>query len=336
VSLIGKRAALLTALAATIAGCGSTAPAPPRQQPAAGAGRPAPQFVDEARIMLVSSAGGRATALGERDEHDHEHDPTAGGGHHDDDERQVDNPVWAPDERWIAFTRTPCEYCRPRLVLMTANGARERRLDRVRNAFQPSWAPGGKRLAILLPGPRSAIYSIGLDGSERRRIVGGRAALEAPSWSPAGGRLVYARQQSGTNWDIYDVPTRGGQPRRLTRDPKQETTPEFSPDGRRIAFARQRSSGGWAVYTMRADGTRVHRITGPGVSAVEPSWSPDGRRIAFTAQDPAGHSWIAVVGAGGGRIKRLTSRSLYATQPAWSPGGATVAFAARGRGSTSD
>ena len=297
------------------------------------------QFADEARIFVVPAAGGRPVALTGDDAERHseteahetaEHAESGDGDHHEHgDERQVDNPMWSPRGERIAFTQTPCEYCPPELFVMDATGSHQRPLNRVRNVFQPTWSPDGEELAVLLPGRRNAVYAYDVRGRHRRPLVTDRAAIEAPSWSPAGGRITFARQVSATNWEIYASSTRSGGLRRLTRSPAQETTPEFSPDGKRIAFTRQSARGTWALYTMRADGTRERRITSGRLSAVEPTWSPDGRRLAFTAQDLSGRSAIAVVNARGGAVSRITGAAIYASQPAWSPEGATIAFAGR-------
>jgi len=316
-----------------------------------------PEFSENARIFTVPASGGRPLALTgeERDGHAHDHeadeqtsatgergedaempsdegsDDPEGAAHAHEEERQVDNPIWSPAGDQIAFTQTPCEYCPPELFVMGADGADPRRLNRVRNAFQPTWSPDGRRLAVLLPGPRGGVYTFDRNGRQKRRVLTDSAAIEAPSWSPTGDRIAYARQVAATNWDIYVVSQLSGRRERLTRSPAQETTPEFSPDGTRIALARQLAHGNWAIHTMRADGAHLRRVTDGRVSAVEPSWSPDGRRIAFTAQDARSRSVIAVVDVRSGRRRSITGPALYATQPAWSPDGKTIAFAARER-----
>jgi len=289
-------------------------------------------FSDEARIFAVPAGGGRAVPLSPESEHEDEREQAGAettSAEGTDNEIQVDNPIWSPDGAEIAFTRTPCEYCRPDLYVMHRDGTAQRRLTSMRNTYQPTWSPSGRQLAVLLPGPRSGIYRLDLHGGAPKRIVADKAAIEAPSWSSTGGAIAYARQVAATNWEIYATGLNGSSPRRLTRTSAQETTPEWSPDGRRIAFARQLPNGNWAIYAMRADGAHAHRVTDGRDNAVEPSWSPAGDRIAFTLQPRHDRSAIAVVHVGRGAVDVLTGASLFATQPAWSPDGTTIAFAAR-------
>jgi Tol biopolymer transport system component len=280
-------------------------------------------FSDETKIFTVPLVGGRIVAL-RRASDDARGDEGDGA-----EERQLDNPFWSRDGRSIAFTRTPCEYCPPDLFVMDAHGTRVRRLSGIRNAYQPTWSPDGRRLAVLLPGEKSGIYSVGIRDGRARPLIRRRQSLEAPAWSPRGNRIAFALQRSATNWDIYSIAGDGTRLRPLTRAAAQETTPDWSPDGRRLAFARQLRSGNWAIWTMRADGSQLRCVTPRRISAVEPTWSPDGKRIAFSAQSGNDSSAIAVVDAHGGRFRRVTGRALFATQPAWSPRADVIAFAGR-------
>ena len=333
------RACLLIGLATTMSAClggseraGGDPAGPPAARnagPAAGAHR---AFTDEAKIFVVSAAGGRASALtgsahatvAEAGDERH-----GEGGDDAHEEIQVDNPIWSPDGSRLAFTRTSCEYCAPELFVMTPDGSRQERLANVDNAFQPTWSPSGRRLAFLLPGVEGGIYSLRVPAGRPRLVMREAAAIEAPAWSPDGGRIAFARQREPTNWDLYAIGASGRGLRQLTRAAAQETTPAWSPDGRRIAYARQLAGGNWAIEVMNEKGSWRRRVTPRRVSAVEPTWSPDGRRIAFTLQPRHDRSAVAVVNVAGGRIRRLTDESLFATQPDWSPTGRTIAFAAR-------
>jgi Tol biopolymer transport system component len=285
-------------------------------------GKAAPYVSDYTQVFVVSPDGGRPQAITEAGEEE-----GAPGG--EARETTSDNPVWSPDGKLLAYSHLSCEYCESQLYVTASSGTGEPRLlTRVRNAFKPSWGPGGGKLAVLRPGPRTGIYRVDLASGAQRRLLASAKSIESPAWSPRGGDILFTKQVTATNWEIYSLDARGHAIRRLTSTHAQEANPEWSPAGTRIAFARQTARGTWAIYTMRPDGSGSRRVTRGSVSAVEPTWSPDGRRLAFTGQ--VGHdSWIAVVAARGGAARRITGGSLFASQPAWSPGGDRIAFTAR-------
>ena len=60
----------------------------------------------------------------------------------------------------------------------------------------------------------------------------GRPDVQAPVWSPGGGRIAFLNRRDGGK-EVYVVNADGSGQRRLARD---GDTPAWSPDGRRIAF----------------------------------------------------------------------------------------------------
>jgi TolB protein len=242
-----------------------------------------------------------------------------------EDEQFADSPAWSKTGR-IVFSQSACEGCSARLFVSDPKGSRIKRIPtEVANAFQPSWSPDGRRIAVARPG--SGIYVTSVHNGTARRLSKGQAD-EAPAWSPNGRSILFHRQVTPTNWDIYAASPSGGQLRRLTSDPAQQLHPSWSADGRKIALAEQAPTGNWVIYTVNADFTGRKRITDPQQSSQDPSWSPDGTRIAFVAQ-VGGRESVAVIGANGSRRTILTGTTYAVTAPSWSPDGRKIVFAAK-------
>jgi TolB protein len=241
------------------------------------------------------------------------------------DEQFADSPAWSRTGR-IVFSQSACEGCPARLFVTDASGSRTTRLPSdVTNAFQPSWSPDGRAIAVAKPG--SGIYVTNVRTGAARRLSKGQAD-EAPAWAPNGRSLLFHRQVTPTNWDIYEVSPAGGHLRRLTDDPTQQLHPSWSTDGGRIAFAEQASTGNWVIYTVNAAFSDRKQITEPRDSSQDPSWSPDGSKIAFVAQ-VGGRESVAVVDSNGSKRTILTGTTFAVTSPVWSPDGRKIAFAAK-------
>jgi TolB protein len=240
------------------------------------------------------------------------------------DEELAQGPSWSPAEQ-IAFTQAPNDESLSRLFLIDRDRSAKEVSTRLSHIFQPSWAPDERRIAVSKLG--AGIYSVDVrDGSAR--ALTSRESDEAPAWSPDGGRILFQRQVSASNWDIYEVDPTGEGLRRVTRGPLQQTNPSWSPDGEKVAFAEQQRNGNWAIYTMNRDGSDRARVTPREASSQEPSWSPDGDEIAFVLQEGP-EAAVAVMNVDGGKPRRLTGSSLVASRPAWSPDGSKIVFSAK-------
>ena len=226
-----------------------------------------------------------------------------------------------------------------------------RRADRIVGVgVAPSFSPDGQRMVYFVTPvdtdcggqscPAGGTYVKTLDEAGPGRRIS--AYGEAPDWSPAGDRIVFAKYGANANSDgepqlnVYVVKPDGSGERQLTNSlTRSASDPTWSPDGSSIAFIGQDNyvSGtvglSSAVYVMNADGSDLHAV--PGTSGIDaawsPTWSPDRKRIAFMTRVGASspHPAVRVVELATGKVSTLTG-DWNAGYPAWSPDGKTIAF----------
>ncbi|MGH3104036.1 MAG: TolB family protein [Gaiellaceae bacterium] len=146
-------------------------------------------------------------------------------------------PAWAPNGRWLVFTRTvDSGYNELWVIGLDRRGLRRLLRDDSQIDHNPSWSPDGRRIAFVsdVDGD-DAIYVIGANGKGRQRVVGETADEDDP--------------------DGDDPQTVSG-----------VSNPAFSPSGRRIVY-----SAGGDLWTIGVDGTGRTRRTVTG--ADEADWA---------------------------------------------------------------
>jgi Tol biopolymer transport system component len=95
-----------------------------------------------------------------------------------------EQPVWSPDGRQIAFSRSSDHGSE--LILLTINGRSERTLlQRAEGVDGPAWSPDGSLIAFgrTLAG-RSSLWIVHPDGSGLHRLSSSRLPDAAPVWQP--------------------------------------------------------------------------------------------------------------------------------------------------------
>ena len=202
-----------------------------------------------------------------------------------------------------------------KIVLINADGSGKREL--AVQGGEPSFAPDGQRLVFSVRG--SGLYTMRLDGSDRRRIVADEEAA-FPDWSPDGTKILFHSMRGGRGrFDIYVVDADGGHERIVT-DGEQ---PAWAPDGRRLAY-KGCIGNHCGIMLVNLDGSGKRRLTEYADDG-DPSWSPDGSRIAFVSERDGNHE-IYVMNSDGSDQRRLTNNGYADALPVWLPDGEHIVF----------
>src|SRR5262249_23279604 len=103
-------------------------------------------------------------------------------------------PAWPPDSRRIAFVSAPPNRMNPtfgptesRLIVAPTTGRGRRVVFRTSGAMsRPTWAPDGRRMAVVAGG-----YLLIIDTATRTGRVVGPAPGSLPAWSPDGREIAF-------------------------------------------------------------------------------------------------------------------------------------------------
>ena len=256
-------------------------------------------------------------------------------------------PAWSPDGRVILFARSqePARRIEPGDVFGQYDGGdvwaidvasgRETRL--VENAFNPSFSPDGKRVALdaSWAGPRRIwiVDATGHNPQQATTDVSEAVAHVRPRWSPDGKRIVFQNIER-TKFDVRVVDLASKSLTWVTNDLFQDIDPVWSPSGRFIYFSSYRS-GGLNLWRseIRADGTPAgppQQLTTGAGQDIESAPSPDGRRLAFAILKQNADLWKLPVSPETGRPTgepvEVVATTREDSRGAWSPDGKWIAF----------
>ncbi len=205
-------------------------------------------------------------------------------------------PAFSPNGRKIAFFSKQAADGAAYIKIMNADGTGQTILTpitvsgfevthpwEVYESRSISWSPDGRKIAFDDDGE---IFTINLDGTDRRHLTNHPDNDIAPAWSPDGSRILFGSTRFGYLTMHTMNSADGSDVRRL---PSQfynwDAAPDWSPAGDKILFVELSEDWHPRIYTANHDGTdrRVFDGTGMGLSGQRnvPKWSPDGAKIAF-------------------------------------------------------
>jgi serine/threonine protein kinase/Tol biopolymer transport system component len=251
------------------------------------------------------------------------------------------NPAWSPDGMEVVVATESVAnspWLRSSLShlfrLDVATGERRQVLEA--DAVQPSWSPGGKRIAYWSSVPGVAtrvVWTVAAGGGEPVRVTSDSALNWNPVWSPDGRHLYYASDRGGS-MNLWRVRIDEGSGRVLG-EPEPVTTPapwssqlSLSRDGRRIVYATV--DGRNQIEKIALDPRTLRPLSAPVPVSVETkafrflNLSPDGRSLVFDTSAP--QEDLFVVGADGRGLRRLTDDPAKDRIPRWSADGSRILF----------
>jgi Tol biopolymer transport system component len=240
-------------------------------------------------------------------------------------------PAFSADGTKIVYSggrKGPASYSAD-IFVMKANGSDKTRVTKERqiagaskaNDLQPSFSPGGRRIAFVREGQgtNSDIYRIRTDGTGLTRLVdipsfeyhsGGD-----PAWSPNGTKIAFF---SGVE-EAYSIET--VRPDGTGRKSVTEGyAPNWSPDGSRIAFHRSANGSVSRIYVADADGSdEIALPTQEGAYDSDPAFSPGGGKVVFSSDRDGDYDLYVTNADGSGEAQRLTNNPGDERSPDWQP-----------------
>ena len=142
-------------------------------------------------------------------------------------------PVWSPDGRLLAFTRTAAGVSNIYAVRQARDGGWTDEpevvalTDTARNNHSPAFAPDGDAIAFVSErdGP-AEIYLMEEDGSNQRRLTTNQVPDGSPVWSPDGQRIAFVSTMNGAG-ELFVMQADGSEQRRLTFDGVHDHSPDW-------------------------------------------------------------------------------------------------------------
>ncbi len=239
-------------------------------------------------------------------------------------------PAFSPDGRRIAFVGAgrSTSYA---IKVMNADGTETAEVTPL--DFRPSpfpwhdlwalsWSPDGKQIAFQEAGD---IFTVKVDGTDRRNLTNHPALDLEPAWSPDGARILFVSAR--VYWlTLHTMKADGTEVRELPSAGEfWDTTPAFSPTGGKIVFMVRSEMTLPAIYTANSDGSEraLFDYCGTGTCSTHrnrPRWSPDGQKIVYHVWEYfTGDAQIHVKSLAGTSATQLTQAPGRNFQPCWQP-----------------
>jgi Tol biopolymer transport system component len=236
-----------------------------------------------------------------------------------DDPATDRDPVWAPNQKAIAFTSD--RTGKAQIYLLFSDDYSIRQLsNHPAGAESPTWAPDGKTIAFVEPGGenQSLLLVDVLSGEIGKEIDVGLSNVANPAWSALGDMIAFTATDSRVkeDRDIFAITLDQEKIINLTNHWANEDHAAWSQDGARIAFQTDRD-GDNNIYMMNSNGALQTPLTEDRADDIEPDWSGDGRKIVFSS-DREGQYHLHIISESGTDLELLAPVKRDDRQASWS------------------
>ena len=176
------------------------------------------------------------------------------------------------------------------LLWLSRDGKPPVRLGEISNFHGLHLSPDGRRLAVAMGDPSSALWIYDIARGVRTRFTFQATSDAAPLWSPDGKRIAFMeRAQPGGALDIYVKDASGsGKEEVLFSDNQEKAVTDWSTDGRYILYTVIPAGLANAIWVLPLFGDRKPQ---PFLQAGAESYlngavfSPDGKWIAYSSRE---------------------------------------------------
>ncbi len=191
---------------------------------------------------------------------------------------------WSPNGQWLVLARFRDIQQSISLMRSDGSGPISDLISLPWNVYQPTFTPDGEEILFGSEegGLISAVWSMKLDGSHRRRLTDAEIEAGGPDVSPDGQHVAfYSQQNTPRPARVFVMDIRGQEVTQLTSGALASISPTYSPDGKKIAYQSGPSleeSGN--LFIMNVDGSHKREIAGSLVrpancfigNCVTPAW----------------------------------------------------------------